>query len=124
MQNTSSSELLSWDTFEYYHEPKSSNWFWVVGLISLAITVASIILMNFLFAVFAVLSGFTIMLYGARAPRPIRCAITNEGMLLEKKFYPFSQIDSFYIQENIFPWAPQTDFLASNTQRAPQPLSK
>jgi len=103
MNDSGYQEIISWDTLEYYHEPKSSNWFWAVGLISFSAAAAAVILMNFLFAIFAILAGFTVMLYGARAPRPIRCAVTDEGVLIQKKFYPFSQIDSFCVRENIFP---------------------
>ena len=44
-------KTLDWQTLEYDHIERSSNWFWLIGLISLLGIIISVVLLNFLFAV-------------------------------------------------------------------------
>ena len=63
---------IKWETWEYEYIPKSNNWFWVVGIITIGLATASVLLDNILFAIFVALAGFTISLYASRKPKKRR----------------------------------------------------
>lgn len=91
---------LHWQTFEYEHRDRSPDWFWAVGIITIALSVTAIILHNVLFAFVIILSGFVLSLYAARPPKEIDVVIDDRGIRIEKIFYPFHSLESFWIEES------------------------
>jgi hypothetical protein len=89
--------LIKWEAEEYDYIPKSNNWFWSVGIITIGIAMASIFLNNILFAVLVVLGGVTIILYGARRPRKVVFSIIPRGVQIENRLFPFENLKSFWI---------------------------
>ncbi len=90
-------ELISWEAPEYEHYEKSREWYWAVGIVTLAFFAVAIILQNFLFAILVLISGFSFALYGARQPRTISFAITSRGIKIDKSLYPFNTLDHFWV---------------------------
>ena len=88
---------MEWETLEYPHDPKHPNWFWVVGSIVVIGAIAAILFKNFLLAILIVLGGFTLMMFGARWPEVIRCALTNKGVTIKNHFYPYDHLKSFWV---------------------------
>ena len=71
---------IKWSAPEYEFHEKIPEWYWVLGIITAAMVLAAVVLRNFLFAVFAVLAGFSVGLYGARKPRMIIHEINSGGV--------------------------------------------
>ncbi len=84
---------LHWQALEYEHRERNPDWFWAVGIITIALSVTAIILHNVLFAFVIVLSGFVLSLYAARPPREIDIVIDDRGVRVEKIFYPFHSLE-------------------------------
>jgi hypothetical protein len=92
---------ISWQAPEFYYYEKTSDWYWVLGIICIGIVVASILLKNFLFAVLVFFAGFSIALYGAKRPRMINFSINERGVVVDnKQVYPYENIKSFWIEYN------------------------
>jgi len=92
------SNHIVWQTQEYEFVPKSRDWYWVIGIIAGGIMVASILLGNILFAILILLASFTIMLYGARPPRPVTARLDKQGLHLNDEFVAYKSMQSFWIQ--------------------------
>lgn len=90
-------EQILWRTQEYEFIPKTSQWYWVVGIVSGGIVVASLILGNILFAILIAIAAFCVMLFGARPPLPIQCELTVQGLKMNEEFYPYKSLESFWI---------------------------
>lgn len=90
---------LHWQPMEYEHYERSPDWFWAVGIITIALSVTAIILHNVLFAFVIILSGFVLSLYAARPPKQIDVVIDDAGIRVEYTFYPFHSLESFWIEE-------------------------
>ncbi len=90
---------LHWQALEYEYREQSSDWFWAVGIITIALSVTAIILHNVLFAFVIILSGFVLSVYAARPPKEIDIVIDDFGIRVEKTFYPFHTLESFWIEE-------------------------
>lgn len=90
---------ISWQSPEYHYYEKSSDWFWTLGIITIGLAMASIILKNFLLALFVFIAGFTIALYGARRPKIINFSIDHRGIIIgNKEIYPYSNLKSFWVE--------------------------
>ena len=97
--------LISWQTHEYHHRPRSSRWFLVVGGLAAALPVGARWFNNFLLAIILVVGTITLFIYSQRQPEEITCAITTGGVLIKDKLYPFYSLQSFWLHHG--PVAPQ-----------------
>lgn len=84
-----------WETHEYHHTPKTSDWFWALGIVALACVFVSVLLGNVLFAVFIALAAFALSLYAARKPKEIRAEINSKGVRVNNTIFPFAHIHGF-----------------------------
>ena len=92
---------LTWQTHEYYHSPKSNDWFWALGIVALAVAFVSVLLGNILFAIFVVLAGFCLALYASRHPKVITVEITSKGVRVNNTIFPFSEIHNFAVAADV-----------------------
>jgi hypothetical protein len=91
-------EKLSWETIEYLHKEKTSDWYWIVGIITLSIAVISIILNNVIFAILIIISSFTLSLFASKKPEIITVEIDNTGVTVGKNKHVYKDFDSFWIE--------------------------
>ncbi len=84
-----------WETHEYRHSPKTSDWFWSLGIVALACVFISVLLGNILFAIFIVLAAFALALYASRKPKEIRVEINSKGIRVDNMIFPFAHIHAF-----------------------------
>ena len=91
---------IRWSAPEYEFNEKTPEWYWALGITAAALVLAAVILHNFLFAVFAVLAGFSVGLYGARRPRVIQHEINSGGVLSGNKNLNYENISHFWINYN------------------------
>ena len=90
---------LHWQTLEYENRERSADWFWAVGIITISIAVTSIIFNNILFALVVLLGEFSLSLYAARPPKEIDIVLDDMGVRIEKFFYPYRTLESFWVEE-------------------------
>lgn len=88
---------IKWRSLEYEFHEKNAEWYWVLGIITAALVLTAFILHNFLFAIFAILAGFSLGLYGARKPRLAYHEINPGGILTGNKKINYEHIDHFWI---------------------------
>lgn len=91
---------IVWRTLEYPYTEKSRDWFLSVGIIALALSIASLIFGNFLLGAFVVISAATLFLFALRRPAEIRCELNKNGFFVEKVRYAYKDIDSFWVDEH------------------------
>lgn len=90
---------VSWEAYEHHHTQKGSDWFWVLGIVTVAVTVAAILLGNMLFGILLFVAGLVTALHANREPRIIEHAVTSRGVQVGEKMYPYSTLDVFFIDE-------------------------
>jgi hypothetical protein len=91
-------ETLSWHCHEYFHTEKTSDWYWIVGIITITIAVVAIILNNVIFAILIIVSSFTLCLFASRRPDLVSISIDNLGLTVSKKRYPYGILESFWVE--------------------------
>lgn len=91
--------IFSWDAYEYKDRQIKTDWFWALGIIALAGSIASFIYGNFLFGVFIIFASIAIVFFGTIKPKLIRYEITSNGIVYEKVFYPYDHLHAFWFDE-------------------------
>lgn len=92
---------LSWQAPEYEHREKTSDWFWAIWIISIAIAATSILLGNFLLAILILLSIFSLTMYSVRKPEIIDINVDTMGITVHKTRYPYTSLESFLIETKL-----------------------
>ena len=89
--------VFAWEAPEYEYIEKHPKWYWVMGLILLAIIVYAIITNSILMAITFILIGMLGYAYAEREPRLIRMEINPDGVIVDKIMYEYDDLKSFWI---------------------------
>jgi len=92
-------EKLNWIAPEYIHTEKTSDWYWIVGIITVSMAVISIMLNNVIFAVLILVAMFTLTLYASRKPQNIKIELNQKGVVYGDIYYPYGDIKSFHVED-------------------------
>lgn len=88
---------MEWKAPEYEFRKKTADWFWIVGIITIAIIFVGIVLKNILLAVLALVGGFSLFLYSVKKPRRISFALTPRGVAIGDKIYDYENLKCFWL---------------------------
>jgi hypothetical protein len=91
-------EKLSWTTIEYLHQEKTTDWYWIVSIVSISIAIVSIIMNNIIFAILIIVSSFTLMLFASKKPNLVEVDVDDMGIRVGKTMYPYRNLDSFWVE--------------------------
>ncbi len=97
-------EKVAWQTIEYQYQEKSHEWFVGLAVIATALFIVAVLLKNFLFGIIILVGAFAIMLSAKRPPDEIEYEINRSGIVNHKTFYPYSFLDSFWIDNTNPSW--------------------
>src|SRR3989344_9195022 len=92
-------EGISWRAYEFAHRPKTSDWYWAVGIVTVGAVVACIFFSNIILAVLIVIAALALILHANKPPRLLEYHLTSRGLVIDKQLYPIATIDSFWIDE-------------------------
>ena len=92
-------EGLRFETYEHEPVERTTDWYWTVGIFTLAICVISIIYGNVLFAILVFISAFTLLLMAAKPPRLVVVEITPRGIKNHLKYHAYRGLDGFWVEE-------------------------
>ena len=91
-------DKISWNTVEYIHTEKTSDWYWIVGIITVSIALISIILNNVIFAILVLVSSFTLAMFASRHPDTVSVTIDRSGVTFGRTRYSYSNLESFWME--------------------------
>jgi hypothetical protein len=91
---------ITWKAFEYTHREKTTDWFWALGIITITMIIVAVLLRNAMFVVVLVLSGFALGVQALKRPKMVDFEITDRGIRIDGKLYPFTSIAAFGHFEN------------------------
>ena len=88
---------IEWTTLEHEHKEHSVDWFWALGIIILVSMGITIWLKNYLFTIFILISGCSLILISIRRPQEINFIIGTKGLSMGTNFYSWKEIKGFNI---------------------------
>jgi len=92
--------IISWQTLEFEYKHKSSDWFWSLWIIALAIIAISVMYGNVLLAVLVLVASFTISLQATQKPKMINVEINQIGIKLDDEMHTYNELTSYGIIKN------------------------
>lgn len=92
-----SSKVIEWKSLEHHHYERSADWFWIVGVISIAGAILAIYFGNLLLAILITIAGFTSFLHGHTKPEIVEFRITRKGVQAGPSLFPYSSLESFWV---------------------------
>jgi hypothetical protein len=95
------STLLEWEGREYDHNPKSADWYWALGIIAVAGTIAVVLFGNYLLALLVIIAAAALALHAAKEPPLHRFRLVEQGIMIGDELHPFERMISFSILEDI-----------------------
>lgn len=108
---------LSWEAHEYEYYEKTTDWYWSVGIIAVALAVVAVLMSNILFAVLVVVGAGTLILLARREPDVVEFELNSRGIVVGSTLYPYSTLDSFWVEDRFI-----NDRLLVKSSKAVMPL--
>lgn len=90
---------IEWTVPEYKHKEKNIDWYWAIGLTALVACIVALYFNNYLFAVFIIVSGASLILFSFSHPQDLTFVIDKKGFSMGKDLYPWKNIKSFNIKD-------------------------
>jgi len=92
--------LASWRVPEFEKHQRSIIWYIGFGLLGTALLIYAFWTMNFLFALIIIIAAFVVYIQEKTEPRQVKFLISAKGIKIGKKFYPYKDINKFWILYN------------------------
>ncbi len=91
-------DSITWKAFEHNYTEKTTDWYWIVGIVTISITIISVLMNNIIFAVLVLVASFTMSLFASRRPAVVNVTVSSTGIAFGQTFYPYSTLKSFWIE--------------------------
>jgi hypothetical protein len=92
-------EGISWRAYEFAHRPKTSDWYWTVGIVTTIAAVGAIFFNQIIFAILIIVASLALLLHANKPPRLLEYHLTHRGLIIDKRLYPKATLESFWIDE-------------------------
>jgi hypothetical protein len=96
-------DKLEWSALEYEEKARSTDWFWALSIIVATSSIATIIFENYFFAVLLILGGLLLGFFSVKKPDVISYELSNQGLKIRNRLYPYKNIKSFWVQKETKP---------------------
>jgi len=96
-------ENLEWSALEYEEKERSPDWFWALGIIVVASSLASLIYGNYFFAILLMLSGILLGVFAIKKPEMVSYELNEKGLKIRTRLYLYENIKSFWVQTGAKP---------------------
>ncbi|MDD5031732.1 MAG: hypothetical protein PHR36_01660 [Patescibacteria group bacterium] len=90
-------ENISWPVPEYDKHEKSGSWYIFYSIVAFLLILYSFLSGNFLFAVIIIIAAIVIVLRDGQEPDLVKISLTEEGVMVGKKFHDYDDFKNFSI---------------------------
>ncbi|MBU1783082.1 MAG: hypothetical protein ABIJ83_04570 [Patescibacteria group bacterium] len=90
-------ELASWGIPEYEKHNRTKKWYILASAVFLILLACAFFSGNFLFAIILIMIALIVILHDGQDPSWLTFVITEDGIIVGKKFYDYDEIKDFSI---------------------------
>ncbi len=90
---------LEWIALEYEEKERGNDWFWALGVIVVAGSVASFIYGNYFFGLLLIIGGILLGVFAVKKPDLVFYELNEKGLKIKNRLYPYENIKSFWVQK-------------------------
>lgn len=95
--------LISWDAPLHLHGEKKPDWYWAVGIITLALAVVAFLFGEVITGIFVIAAAAALVIHASHTPHVVHYEVNDRGLMMDEILYPFLTLDSFSIPHDEFP---------------------
>lgn len=95
--NNLGEKIISWRVPEYEKHERDKKWYIGAFIIALLLLTYAFITLNFLFAMIIIVISIIIILNDGQKPMTVNFSITDEGVMIGKKFYDYDELKNFSV---------------------------
>lgn len=110
---------LTWKIIEHRGKERSSDWYWVIGIITVSLAIAVFILGNMLLAIIILLAVGTLLFGRKRVSVDHEYEISNKGLRIDNTLYPWETLASFWVSETTDPHTKEISHILVMTSQKP-----
>lgn len=114
--------LYSWEGHEYSFEEHGPDWYWALGIITIAAVLTAILFSNILLALVILAGAATVGLQAAKHRRLHRFSVYENGIAIDDNMYLYVDMRDFGILEYVDPTLPPALSIKTNHILAPHLL--
>ena len=92
--------LHTWTVTEYERHERPTAWYVIMLVMGVFLVGYGLFTNNFLFALIVVLFAIIVFLQAHQEPHEIPFSVTDLGVVLNNRFYPYSELSDFYLIYN------------------------
>ncbi len=93
--------LIEWRGHEYNPTPKGADWYWALGIVAAASTIAALLFQNYLLALLILVASTTLALSAAKQPSLHTFQLNSHGLVIGSDLYPYEKMHSFSVLEDV-----------------------
>lgn len=90
-------QSISWQVVTHNHRTHSSDWYWSVGLATLAGIALSVYFANYMLAVILLVGIGSIAILSVRGPRTHSVKLDARGISIDGSLHPYRSVQSFWV---------------------------
>ena len=90
---------VTWEASSHERNEKGHDWFWGLGVLAFAAATAAFIFGDVLFGIVILLGAMTTAIFANHEPKQVQYAIFARGIQIGETAYPYTALDSFYLDE-------------------------
>jgi len=91
------SKKISWEAADHIKTERNTDWYWIVGIIGIGITILAIYFNNVLFGLLILIGVFVIFIQSHAEPKMQNYEINRKGIVVGETLYPYSSLESFWV---------------------------
>ncbi len=91
--------IWQWEGRQYTFEEKGADWYWALGIITTAIIIVCVLFGNIILALVVFAGAAALALEASRGSRVHSFAITDRGVVVDQRLYPYEDMLSFAVLE-------------------------
>lgn len=114
--------LFSWEGKEYSFQEHGADWYWALGIITIAAMLVAILFSNILLALVILAGAFAIGIQAAKHRQTHRFSVYDNGVAIDDNLYPYTGMRDFAILEYVDPTLPPALSIKTNHVLAPRLL--
>ncbi|OGI71350.1 hypothetical protein A3B84_00600 [Candidatus Nomurabacteria bacterium RIFCSPHIGHO2_02_FULL_35_13] len=93
-----SDEKLEWTALEYEEKERGNDWFWALGVIVVAGSIASFIYSNYFFGLLLIIGGVLLGAFAIKKPDLVFYELNEKGLKIRNRLFPYKNIKSFWVK--------------------------
>jgi len=95
-----SDKKLEWTALEYEEKERGNDWFWALGVIVVAGSIASFIYSNYFFGLLLIIGGILLGGFAIKKPDLVFYELNEKGLKIKNRLFPYENIKSFWVKKS------------------------